>query len=189
MVDAWLSGLAKMVTAWETAGLLKIGASILKFFGLGGPGKSDNQQFNVGPGPGDQGDVQNPGIPPDANYPPDFVGPIPPSPFPPPFTGPLPPIEAGGNKPPPRTSSTGGVVTTNGIEYLQGGGPVWTPQGSDTVPAMLTPGERVLSIAEARRYRGGNGGGTVIVMLDGRVLAQAIVPEFEGAVRRLGFAR
>jgi hypothetical protein len=189
MVDAWLSGLAKMVTAWETAGLLKIGASILKFFGLGGPGKSDNQQFNVGPGPGDQGDVQNPGIPPDANYPPDFVGPIPPSPFPPPFTGPLPPIEVGGNKAPPRTSSTGGVVTTNGIEYLQGGGPVWTPQGSDTVPAMLTPGERVLSIAEARRYRGGNGGGTVIVMLDGRVLAQAIVPEFEGAVRRLGFAR
>ncbi len=101
------------------------------------------------------------------------------------------PTKSGGGPggPAANPASRGGLVTATGIEYLQAGGPVWTPQGSDTVPAMLTPGERVLSVAEARRYRGGGGGGTVIVMLDGRVLAQAIVPEFEGAVRRLGFAR
>jgi hypothetical protein len=41
----------------------------------------------------------------------------------------------------------GGLVTNTGIQYLAGGGNVlrWRPRGSDTVPAMLTPGEGVVS--------------------------------------------
>ncbi len=42
----------------------------------------------------------------------------------------------------------GGFVTASGIQYLAGGGPVGARglrRGSDTVPAMLTPGEGVLS--------------------------------------------
>jgi hypothetical protein len=85
---------------------------------------------------------------------------------------------AGAPPPPAQGYATGGVV----------GPSPWVPHGSDTVPAMLTPGEVVLTADDARRMRQG-GGGTVIVTLNGRMLAQAVVPEFEGAVRRLGFGR
>lgn len=47
--------------------------------------------------------------------------------------------------------AAGGVV-----HYLESGGTAsnwpWLPQGTDTVPAMLTPGERVLSVDEAKVY-------------------------------------
>ena len=33
----------------------------------------------------------------------------------------------------------------------------WPKRGSDTVPAMLTPGERVLSTQENRAYEAGGG--------------------------------
>jgi hypothetical protein len=46
----------------------------------------------------------------------------------------------------------GGLVTAGTILRRAGGGPVFSPQGSDIVPAMLTPGERVLSVAETRNY-------------------------------------
>ena len=46
----------------------------------------------------------------------------------------------------------GGLVTAGTILRRAGGGPVFTPQGSDIVPAMLTPGERVLSVSETRNY-------------------------------------
>lgn len=47
----------------------------------------------------------------------------------------------------------GGIVTRFGVaQHLTAGGLVstwpWIPQGTDTVPAMLTPGERVLSVAQ-----------------------------------------
>jgi hypothetical protein len=44
-------------------------------------------------------------------------------------------------------AATGGLVTANGIQYLAGGGNVlpFRSRGSDTVPAMLTPGEGVVS--------------------------------------------
>jgi hypothetical protein len=44
--------------------------------------------------------------------------------------------------------SRGGLVTAGGVMYLAGGGPVlpmWLARGTDTVPAMLTPGEAVLN--------------------------------------------
>jgi hypothetical protein len=43
-------------------------------------------------------------------------------------------------------------VTPSGVQYLQGGGSVFEPRGTDTVPAMLTPGERVLSVDETKAY-------------------------------------
>lgn len=57
-------------------------------------------------------------------------------------------------------ASDGGVVTANGVQYLGRGGNVlrFMPRGSDTVPAMLTPGERVLSVSDAKAYAAGQGG-------------------------------
>ncbi len=53
-------------------------------------------------------------------------------------------------------AAMGGLVTSTGVDqYLAGGGPVWSPRGSDTVRAMLTPGERVLSVPENRAYMAG----------------------------------
>jgi hypothetical protein len=53
----------------------------------------------------------------------------------------------------PDYASTGGRVTSTGIQYLAGGGPVdFAPRGTDTVPAMLTPGERVLSVEQNNAY-------------------------------------
>jgi len=57
-------------------------------------------------------------------------------------------------------ASRGGLVTATGIQYLGMGGNVlpFMPRGTDTVPAMLTPGERVLSVKETRAYNAGAGG-------------------------------
>jgi gas vesicle protein len=63
--------------------------------------------------------------------------------------------------------------------YLAGG---WAPMGSDTVPAMLTPGESVLTVAQTRAA-GHTGGGTVVVKIDRRTLAELIVPVLPGVVR------
>jgi hypothetical protein len=56
-------------------------------------------------------------------------------------------------------ASRGGLVTSSGIQYLAGGGTVlpFVPRGTDTVPAMLTPGELVLNRREAHAYRAGAG--------------------------------
>ena len=48
-----------------------------------------------------------------------------------------------------REFAAGGLVKPL---YLAGG---WTPKGTDTVPAMLTPGERVLTVAQNRAYERG----------------------------------
>jgi hypothetical protein len=109
------------------------------------------------------------------------------------------------------TASRGGLVTTTGISYLAGGGAVWPwmPKGTDTVPAMLTPGERVLSVADARAYDARRGGSyqpqattIVIQALDSqsvaawlrqgtnaRTLAEGVVPHVPAVVRRYGLDR
>lgn len=43
----------------------------------------------------------------------------------------------------------GGVVQ---VQYLASGGLPFVPKGTDTVPAMLTPGERVLTVEQNRAY-------------------------------------
>lgn len=51
----------------------------------------------------------------------------------------------------------GGLVTSAGVQYLTGGGMAWptmptfAPIGTDTIPAMLTPGEIVLNAAQQER--------------------------------------
>ena len=49
-------------------------------------------------------------------------------------------------------AATGGFVTPTGIKYFQGGG--FTPRGTDTVPAMLTPGEVILNAAQQKNVAG-----------------------------------
>jgi hypothetical protein len=84
--------------------------------------------FGLGGGGGDQIDVP-PGLPPN-------------------LTGP------GTHPGPPRNAATGGLITASGIERFDAGGMVspWQPEGTDTVPAMLTPGERVLSVSDTKNY-------------------------------------
>ncbi len=68
--------------------------------------------------------------------------------------------------------------------YYASGGVVvpFRPRGTDTVPAMLTPGERVIP-------RGGESGGTAVIELDGRTIARVVVPHIPGQVRRYGTGR
>jgi hypothetical protein len=51
------------------------------------------------------------------------------------------------------------MVTSKGIQHFAGGGSVlnFRSRGTDTVPAMLTPGEMVLTPAQQRRLLGGGG--------------------------------
>lgn len=61
-------------------------------------------------------------------------------------------------------ASTGGIVTTTGIQHFAGGGKVlpFPSIGSDTVPAMLTPGEMVLNTSQQKRLLDGSGGAVVV---------------------------
>jgi hypothetical protein len=57
--------------------------------------------------------------------------------------------------------ASGGLVTPGGIIHAARGVVVpFLPRGTDTVPAMLTPGERVLSVAQNRDYEAGGRGGS-----------------------------
>lgn len=49
-------------------------------------------------------------------------------------------------------AATGGFVTSAGIQHFAGGGTVlpFTPRGTDTVPAMLTPGEEITSVPDRK---------------------------------------
>ncbi len=65
----------------------------------------------------------------------------------------------------PLYDSAGGMV------YASSGYGPWIPRGTDTVPAMLTPGERVLSVQDTQSYDGGSNSRredqyTIIVQLD-----------------------
>jgi len=59
-------------------------------------------------------------------------------------------------------AAQGGLVTRNGILHASRGARLlpFLPRGTDTVPAMLTPGERVLTVRETQAYEAG---GTTLV--------------------------
>lgn len=64
------------------------------------------------------------------------------------------------------------------------------PKGSDTVPAYLTPGERVLTVAEARQQdEKDTGGGTAILNMDGRLFAKMQIPKFRKQVKVYGLSK
>lgn len=70
--------------------------------------------------------------------------------------------------PQPRVNpvSRGGLVVPGGVQYFDRGGRVlpFLPKGTDTVPAMLTPGEIVINAAQQGRLAGAlTGGGGVTV--------------------------
>jgi hypothetical protein len=58
-------------------------------------------------------------------------------------------------------AASGGFVTADGIQHFGGGGVVlpFRRRGTDTVPAMLTPGEMILNAAQQRNLAGALGGG------------------------------
>jgi len=92
---------------------------------------------------------------------------------------------AGDDTGPGNFAATGGLVTNHGIQYLDSGGVVlpFTPRGSDTVPAMLTPGEAVLTRgavatlgvdAIRQLNRGGSGGGATVVQFSTAALERRL---------------
>lgn len=123
--------------------------------------------------------------------PPNWSGWVPPDPY-------LPPKEGGGGHTDPGTgqdvpdlpaAATGGLVTRTGIRRFGMGGMVpptlasrWRV-GTDTVPAMLTPGELILNEGQqagvAAALAGGSGGSETIVihthvLLDGRQVGESV---------------
>ncbi len=96
-------------------------------------------------------------------------------------------------------AAMGGYVGSNGIQYLAGGGRVlgWKSRGSDTVPAMLTPGEGVVNrrgmaslgkagLAALNRGGGLDGSSGPIhthVYLNGREIAEAVTQEQNSSYR------
>lgn len=71
--------------------------------------------------------------------------------------------------------SSGGMVTASGIQHFSHGGRVLPFRGMDTVPAMLTPGEMVLTRAQQQAAFSASGPTTIVVqsVLDGRVIAES----------------
>lgn len=65
----------------------------------------------------------------------------------------------------PEFASTGGLVTPHGIRHFASGGRVlrFAPRGTDTIPAMLTPGEVVLTKAQQKALTEGLGAPGVVV--------------------------
>jgi hypothetical protein len=90
----------------------------------------------------------------------------------------------------PNPVARGGLVVPGGVQYFDRGGRVlpFLPKGTDTVPAMLTPGEIVINAAQQGRIAsalvGGGGTTTVILEADGRTLAELMVPHVPGALKR-----
>jgi len=90
----------------------------------------------------------------------------------------------------PSPVARGGLVVPGGVQYFDRGGRVlpFLPKGTDTVPAMLTPGEIVINAAQQGRIAsalvGGGGTTTVILEADGRTLAELMVPHVPGALKR-----
>ena len=90
----------------------------------------------------------------------------------------------------PNPVARGGLVVPGGVQYFNRGGRVlpFLPKGTDTVPAMLTPGEIVINAAQQGRIAsalvGGGGTTTVILEADGRTLAELMVPHVPGALKR-----
>jgi len=81
-------------------------------------------------------------------------------------------------------AATGGLVMPRGIQHFAGGGRVlpFRRSGSDTVPAMLTPGEMVLTASQQKAVSAlmGSGGGDLYVTLelDGKVVTSTVIQNF-----------
>jgi hypothetical protein len=76
----------------------------------------------------------------------------------------------------PAHAATGGYVTESGVIAFR-------PSGTDTVPAMLTPGETIFPAGSMPAARGG---GTVRINIGPRFLAEIVVPEIPGVVQEYG---
>ncbi len=91
-----------------------------------------------------------------------------------------------------RNFSQGGVVYAATGKLI-----AFTPRGTDTVPAMLTPGERVLSRSQNAKLTnwlegGAPGGGDVTIVtpvyIDGELVARKVVKRTGAELRRKGVA-
>lgn len=86
----------------------------------------------------------------------------------------------------PEFAATGGIVGDSGVQHFTRGGVVqFRPRGTDTVPAMLTPGEMVLNAGQQkavggllRAGGGGAGGGSSITVSIGSVGVSESEAEF-----------
>lgn len=84
-----------------------------------------------------------------------------------------PPVESYGSR--------GGLVTASGLQYFDMGGFVrGLARGSDTVPAMLTPGEVVLTPQQQREF----GGDTTIVVVSGAGSGEDVITRVMQALPR-----
>jgi BMFP domain-containing protein YqiC len=89
-------------------------------------------------------------------------------------------------------ASTGALVTPRGLEYFRDGGPVsFRPLGTDTIPAMLTPGEIVLNAAQQARVAAAmtasaqtRGGG--ITFAEGAIVIDRPILKDRDSMRELG---
>lgn len=100
-----------------------------------------------------------------------------------PSSGVLPSIPGGSpspSEPAPGAASGGFVLGRGQIQHFAGGG--FVPRGTDTVPAMLTPGEMVLSRSDTKRFlRSIRDGGTPTISaplrieMDKRVVADVVI--------------
>jgi hypothetical protein len=72
------------------------------------------------------------------------------------------------------TNTTAGPFSKGGIvpQYLAGGG--FVRQGTDTIPAMLTPGEVVLNAAQQKNLSDQLGGQNVTINISGNVDQRSI---------------
>jgi hypothetical protein len=82
-------------------------------------------------------------------------------------------------------AALGGRVTQHGVQYLAAGGPAFAPMGTDTVPAMLTPGEFVLnriatSLIGAENLGALNAGRMPASMAGGRETVQHVTVNLGG---------
>lgn len=76
----------------------------------------------------------------------------------------------------PEPVSTGGLVTAHGVQHFARGGRVlpFLARGTDTVPAMLTPGEIVLNKAQQQRLASSDGGDLSGVRADLQAIRAAL---------------
>jgi len=89
-------------------------------------------------------------------------------------------------------AAAGGRVTSFGVQHFGRGG--FVPRGTDTVPAMLTPGELILNAAQQRGVSNaiaGSGGSSrpYVIQLEGRDIAYGIMPYFREAAQAHGVTR
>lgn len=91
----------------------------------------------------------------------------------------------------PNGAMFGGMVTPLGIQHFGRGGTVlpFRPRGTDTVPAMLTPGEMVLTAAQQRGLLSGRSPVVINVTVQGSVIAErdlaTLVQRHQDAALRL----